>query len=396
MQFNSLLKKIINTSVGKTNFWLATVGLFVSLLLILVAIQLKEDYKQLKGNKTQYVVISKNITNEMMGNITKSSFTTAEIETLRKTNFFDSLQGIKTSLFKVKLDIPMNTIPLNTDMYFESVPDAYLDVLPADWGWKPGQAYLKGIAPRFLLDMYNYGFAVGQQLPQLSEATIGTIPLNFTISNKDGSQQIVFKGNIGALSSRFMSILVPESFMNWANEQFGFIEAKPATRVVAKAKDPTSAEMNKYLKNLGMKTDYGESRYSNYGFYVTVMEKAAKINGLIYFGFALLVLMMFIQLTIINAKQEIHLLTTLGTSPKQLQQFLLKRIMPIYFYIVATILVLLSILQLWAATNEGFKANDIILTKLLPLQVFVVAALILGVLWAINYFTIRKHIKKAI
>jgi hypothetical protein len=396
MIFNRLLKKIINTSVGKTNFWLATIGLSLSLLLILAAVQLKGNFNRLKGTKTQYLVIGKKITNEMMGDLNKSSFTIQEIEELKNSNFFDSVQGIKTSLFKVKLDIPLNTLPLSTDMYFESVPDAYLDVMPANWQWKEGKGEIMGIAPRFLVDMYNYGFAVGQQLPQISEATISTIPLNFTISNKDGSQKILFKGNIGALSNRFMSILVPESFMNWANANFGFIEAKPATRVVAKAKNPTSAEMNAYLNKRGMKTDYGDSRYSQYGFVIKLVEHIAKINGAIFFGFALLVFMMFIQLTIINAKQEIHLLTILGTSPKQLQKFLMKKIMPIYIYTILAILVLLGVLQLLIAGNQGLKNNEIDLSPVLPLPVFMVAAVLLLILWGINYYTIRKHIRKNI
>jgi hypothetical protein len=396
MHFQHLLKKIISTSVGKTNFWLAISGLALSLLLILAAVQLKENFKQLKGNKTQYLVINKKISNEMMGNISKSTFSNEEIEALRKTNFFDSIQGIKTSLFKVKLSVPINTIPLSTDMYFESVPDAYLDVMPKEWKWEPGDGSLQGIAPRFLVDMYNYGFAVGQQLPQLSDTTIGTIPLNFNISNEDGSKTILFKGNIGALSNRFMSILVPESFMDWANANFGFIQSKQATGIVAKAKDPASAVMNDYLKNNGLKTDYGQGRYAHYGVIIKVIETMSKVNGFIFFGFALLVFMMFIQLTIINAKQEINLLTTLGTSPNQLQQFLMKKLLPIYGVTIGIILLVLSIAQIVLAGNTTLIRNEIVLPYILPLQVFITAAIIFGILWAVNYYTVRKFIRKTI
>lgn len=395
MTFNHLLHKIINTKVGKTNFWLATIGMAFSLLLILSAILLRSNFLKLKTNKTQYLVISKIITNEMMGNMNKSSFTDEEIKALAATPYFDSLQGIQTSLFKVGLDIPVNTIPLKTDMYFESVPDAYLDVMPKNWAWKPGDDDLQGIAPRFLLDMYNYGFAVGQQLPQLSEETIGTIPMNFTITNKEG-KQMVFKGNIGALSSRFMSILVPESFMNWANENFGFIEKKPATRVVAKAKDPTSVEMNAFLKSKGLQTDYGDGRYAKYGFFIRIAENAVKIIGAIFFGFALLVFLMFIQLTITNAKQEIQLLKTLGTSPKQLQAFLMKRLMPIYFILIGGILLLLSVLQFFVARSKALQQQDIKLPVIMPLPVFGMAAFILLLLWVINLWSVKKYIKTAI
>jgi hypothetical protein len=394
MSFTQLLKKIINTSVGKTNFWLATIGMGLSLLLILIAVQLKYNFEQLQGNNTQYIVISKEITTDMMRDINKSSFAKSEIEDLRKTGFFDSIQGIKTSLFKVKLDVPMNTIPLNTDMYFESVPDAYLDMVPADWKWQKGKGAIKAVAPRFLLDMYNYGFAVGQNLPQLSEDFIGQIPLNFTIGNADGTQELVFKGNIGGLSDRFASILVPESFMDWANATFGTAIEKPATRVVAKAKDPSSSEMNAYLKKRGMKTDFGEGRYSILTTYVGWAQTAIKVIGIIFFGFALLVFLMFIQLTVVNAKQEIHLLTTLGTSPKQLEGFLLKKLMPVYVVIIGVILIALSTVQFILATHPTLVKKAVVLPKIMPYQVFVAAAIILVFLWIVNYFTVKKYIKQ--
>lgn len=394
MKFTFLLKKIINTSLGKINFWLATVGLGLALLLILAAVQLKYNFESLKGSKTQYLLISKEITNAMMGDISKSSFSDSEIKKLQECNFFDSVQGIKTSLFKVKLDIPLNTIPLNTDMFFESVPDAYLDVMPKGWAWQPGDGDLQGIAPRFLLDMYNYGFAVGQQLPQLSQETIGTIPLNFTISNGDGSKKTVFKGNIGALSNRYMSILVPESFMNWANNNYGYITKKPATRVVVKAKDPTSKAMNSFLSNQGLKTDYGDSRYSKYGFILSLIEKASKVNGVLFFCFAMLVFVLFIQLTIVNAKTELQLLATLGTSPRQLQQFLLKKITPIYIYTIGIILLVLSVAQYLLATNNNLQLSDIYLPYLLPLPVLLTALLLLFILCAVNYYTIKKQMQQ--
>jgi hypothetical protein len=154
--------------------------------------------------------------------------------------------------------------------------------------------------------------------------------------------------------------------------------------------------MNAFLNKRGMKTDYGDSRYSQYGFVIKLVEQIAKINGAIFFGFALLVFMMFIQLTIINAKQEMHLLTILGTSPDQLQKFLLRKIMPIYLYTIGSILILLSLLQYFLSADSSLQKSEIVLSPVLPLQVFLVAGFLLLILWGINYYTIRKHIRKNI
>ncbi len=396
MEFNTLLKKIVGSSMGRGTFWIALLGLSLALLLILAAVQLRGNFAQLQGNKTKYVVINKTITNEMMGNVSKSTFTPKEITELQQCTYFDSLQPIKTSLCKVKLEIPIKSIPLNTDMYFQSVPDAYLDVQPKDWKWSPGDGAVKGIAPRFLVDMYNYGFAVGQQLPQLSEATIGSIPLDFTISNATDANTIKFKGNIGALSNRFFSILVPDNFMDYINKNYGFMEFKPPTGLVAKAKDPTSTAMLKYLNTKGLKTDYGMGRYSQYGFIISVIETMSKVNGFLFFGFALLVFMLFVQLTIVNAKTELQLLTTLGTSPTQLRKYLLGRIMPVFAITIGVILLILSVVQLLLSTSTQLKDAEIVLTPYIPFTVLIAALIMYGVLWAVNYYTIKLHVGKSI
>ncbi len=390
---HKLLHKIINTRIGKSNYYLATAGLVLALFLILIAVFVKQNFAQLKGNKTQYLVITKRINEAMMADINKSSFTINEIENIKKSNYFDSVQGVKTSLFKVNLTVPMNTLPLSTDMFFESVPDAYLDVKPKDWDWQPGDISIKAIAPRFFVDMYNYGFAVGQQLPQLSDTTIHKIPFDFNITNKDETAKVKFDGGIGALSNRFFGILVPESFMDWANKNYGFMPFKNPTSVVVKAKDPVNEKLHQFLKENGWKSDYGLSKYSNYAFYIKVTEKASTILGLLFLGFALLVLIMHIQLTITNAKEEIYLLKTLGTSPRQLQKFLMKKIMPIYFIIIGIILLLLAVVQYLFATNETLQYKEIVLPKILPMQVFAVAGLLLLALWAINFWCVKKYIK---
>jgi hypothetical protein len=389
---HQLLHKIINTRIGKQNFYLATGGLALALFLILVSFFVKHNFNSLKGNKTQYIVITKRINEAMMADVNMSTFSKEEVTVLKNAPFFDSIQGVKTSLFKVKLSVPMATLPLSTDMFFESVPDAYLDVKPKNWDWQPGDISIKMIAPRFFVDMYNYGFAVGQQLPQLSDTTINKIPFDFVISNKEESSQVKFDGNIGGLSNRFFGILVPESFMDWANKYYGFLPFKNPTSIVAKAKNPSDEKLHQFLQVNGYKSDYGTSKYSQYGFVIKIVEQVSLILGLLFLLFALLVLMMHIKLTIANAKEEIYLLKILGTSPKQLQSFLMKKVMPVYIIIISSILILLSLFQYHLATSIKLQQQEIVLPKILPIPIFFVAFFLLLILWGINFWSVKKHI----
>ena len=391
---NRLLKKIINTGIGRVNFLLAISGLFVSVLLILAALQLRHNFRQLQRGGNQYLVITKRITNAMMGDLTKSSFSEAEIADLRAQPYFDSVQPMKASLFKVKLDIPLNSLPLNADLFFEAVPDAYLDVKPENWDWSPGDPHVSGIAPRFLLDMYNYGIAIGQRLPQLSEESVKVVPMNFHISNYDGTNAIDLKGNIGALSSRFGSILVPENFLEWANQRYGFKQAAAPARMVVKAKNPTSGAMNKYLKSKGWESDFGVGRFSKWGFVIRFVEILITIIGVVLFGFALLVFIMFIQLTVTHAKTEIQLLHTLGAAPKQLTAFLMKRLMPVYLLTITAALAVIALVQFWLSQSSALKTQEINLGAAPGLPVIGCALALMGILWWFNYRTIRKQLGK--
>lgn len=391
---NRLLKKIISTSIGRMNFVLAISGLFVSVLLILAALQIRHNFRGLQRAGNQYLIISKRITNEMMGNISKSSFSAEEVAGLRATPYFDSLQPIKTSLFKVKMDIPMNSLPLNTDLFFEAVPDAYIDGIPEKWGWNEGEPYIPVIAPRFLLDLYNYGMAVGQRLPQLSEESIKVIPLNFHFSNMDDSKRIDFKGNVMGLSSRFATVLVPENFLDWANKQLGFKEVTQPARLVVKAKNPTDGAMNRYLKSHGWESDYGVGRFSKWAYIIHLVETIITVIGVVLFGFALLVFIMFIQLTVTHAKTEIQLLHTLGAAPKQLRNFLMGRLMPVYVLVIVMAFLTIAAVQVWLSGSKTLHEQDIMLQPWPGLNVAACTLLLIGILWFLNYFTIKRQISR--
>jgi hypothetical protein len=387
-----LFKKIINTKVGRSNYILATVGLAIAIVLILGSLFVKFNFKKLHGNKTQYLVITKIVTGSMMVSPNLSTFTEADIEKIKQTPFFDSVQGVKSSLFRCKLKVPMASLPFSTEMFFESVPDAYLDKMPSEWKWQQGDNTIQAIAPRFFVDMFNYGFAVGQELPQLSDTTVTQIPFDFYISNKDETKTAKFNGSIGALSSRFFSLLVPESFMDWANKNFGYVANKAPTSVIVKAKNPADESMHKWLKANGLKSDFGMSRYSHYSFIINIIDKFATILGIVLFGFVIIIFVLYLQLTIVNAKKELALLSSLGTSKTQLRKFLLYKTMPIHFILFIVIVSILAIIQYLMHINKQLQYKEINLPAMLPWQIGVVAILLLAIILAINIYTINKKV----
>lgn len=47
--------------------------------------------------------------------------------------------------------------PLNTEMFFEAVPDSFVDASAADWQYKPGDEEVPVILPRTYIALYNFG-----------------------------------------------------------------------------------------------------------------------------------------------------------------------------------------------------------------------------------------------
>jgi hypothetical protein len=61
------------------------------------------------------------------------------------------------------------------------VPDEFLDVNTPDWQWNATSTFIPMIIPNMFLDMYNFGYAQSQHLPQLSQDLIKTLPVQINI-----------------------------------------------------------------------------------------------------------------------------------------------------------------------------------------------------------------------
>ena len=109
-------------------------------------------------------------------------------------------------------------IHLSTDMFFESVPDEFVDIKLDKWHFDEETHTIPIIIPRNYLNLYNFGFAQSRSLPKLSEGLMGLIQMDIMMRGNGRVEQ--YKGNIVGFSNRLNTILVPQSFMNWANHLF--------------------------------------------------------------------------------------------------------------------------------------------------------------------------------
>ena len=391
--FFDLLKKIIQTGVGKTRFLMAAVGLGIAMLLILVAIQAHTNFRQLlysaknQNETADFLVINKKITNAMMGQSDKTIFTPEEIALIKQQPFVQAFGLVTSSQYKVVIQAP-GDLHFATDMFFEAVPDSFLDVGNEDWKWSSGDRTIPIILPNDFLNLYNFGFSLSQDLPQISQETVKALPLQVNISNNLVSDQ--YMGHIVGFSDRISSFLVPASFMTWANEKYGGATSPGTSRVIIKTPDPSNPSLVKFLDDNGYTTNQDKLKFSKTRLIVQTIVSVVGFFGLILLFFALLVFSMFIQLVIASCKREIQLLVILGTAPKQLQRYLLKQFVPLYIIIGILSLLLVAGLQYLAAT--ALARHQMLITPWPGVPVFAGIALVLGLVYAVNLVTVRKYV----
>jgi hypothetical protein len=244
------------------------------------------------------------------------------------------------------------------------------------------------IIPNMFLDMYNFGFAQSQHLPQLSQDLITSLPVQINIQTSTGT--VNYYGKVVGFSDRISSVLVPQPFMDWANKKFGETLNQQPSRVIIQTKDAASPQLANYLKAHNLSTNAEKTRFEKYRGLITTVVAISWVMGGLMFLFALIVLTMFIQLAIASAKEEIYLLITLGASPRQLQRFLQRRFLPANIITVIISLAIVAALQY--VLQKTLLAQNIFISPYLSIYTIGAALIILLLIAFVNNRAIKKYI----
>ena len=390
--FNSLLKKIIRTASGRIRFIMAIIGLSVALLLIFSAVQIEMNYHDLLEGKTNqdsvanFLVINKVLNSKTFGSTTLQA---NEIEKIKQQKFIEDVGILTPSRYKASVQSYSEMFPFYTEISFESVPASFIDVNNKDWKWDNQSNYIPMIAPNMFLDFYNFQFSLSQNLPQLTQEVVKMIVFKVNIHTPGG--MVSFNGRVVGFSDRISSLLVPEEFMEWANMHYGSNQSSQPSRVIIRTKDPGNPELVQFLKDNDLVTDADKTRFSKYRQIVNAVVNISWVTGAVMLLFALLIFTLFIQLTIASCKEEIELLITLGASPVQLQRFLMRQFFPSNLIII--IISLIAVAALQYMLYSWLQVQHMFVNPFISLYTLVTAFVILLVLWAVNFTTIRKYIR---
>lgn len=319
---NRLVWKLLrqHISIGQlTGFFLA--NLF-GMMIVLLSVQFYRDVLPVftQGDsfmKKDYIIATKKIS--ALGNFAgkSSHFSKEEIKELETQPFTKSVGAFTPSLFKVSAGLGMQEagIHLSTEMFFESVPDEYVDVSLDKWHFDENTTVIPIIIPRNYLNLYNFGFAQSRSLPKLSEGLMSLIQMDIMMRGNGRVEQ--YKGNIVGFSNRLNTILVPQSFMNWANQAFAPGEEAPPSRLIIEVKNPTDAAIAQYFQKKNYDTEGDNLDAGKTTYFLRLITGIVIGVGLFISILSFYILMLSIFLLLQKNSTKLENLLLIGYSPNR-------------------------------------------------------------------------------
>ena len=311
-----LLRKHI--SVGQfCGFFLANLcGMFI----VLLSIQFYKDVLPVftQGDsfmKKDYVIISKpvNTIGSLLGS--KSGFAKRDIEEMKLQPFIQQVGEFTSSQFHVTAGIGDQDLGVNmsTQMFFESVPDNFVDIKKDNWTFDSGSNEIPIILPRDYLNLYNFGYAKSRNLPQLTENLIKLVSLDITVNGN--GQRDNFKGKLVGFSNRLNTILVPESFMKWANEKYASDKKTNPSRLILEVNNPADEHLVQYIQKKGYETEKDKLDAGKTTWFLKVVVGIVLAIGLVISLLSFYILMLSVFLLLQKNTTKLENLLLIGYSP---------------------------------------------------------------------------------
>lgn len=354
---NILVWKLLrrHISVGQlAGFFLANI---FGMTVVLLGIQFYHDILPVftQGDsfmQKDYIVATKKIST--LGSLAgkDNTFSADEIEQLERQPWARSVGAFTPSLFKVSasMGIQQAGIGLSTEMFFESVPDRYVDARLDRWHTDTDSRTLPIIIPRNYLNLYNFGFAQSRNLPKLSEGLTGLIQMDITLSGNGRSEH--YKGIIAGFSNRLNTILIPQSFMEQANRTLAPGQQARPSRLIVEVDNPADSAIADYFARHGYETEGNSLDAGKTTHFLRLSVGIVMGVGLFICLLALYILMLSIFLLLQKNAIKLENLLLTGYSPTQVA-------LPYYVLTTALNLLVLLLAIAGVAILKGYYTDAV-------------------------------------
>lgn len=394
-----MLRKIVFKGQQRTQLIIAILGSIIGLFIVLGSVQLYKDINSAAfGGKDLLkdgFVMQKQINALNTLSLGSSAFSKTDIDNLKNQKFVEELAPVLSTRFKVATTVGKTGGPIPKfyiDMFFQAIPGKFLDMEPGKFEWNPGDSLIPIILPVDYLNLYNYGFAPSQGIPQLSEDAFSMNDLTVIVSGNEMREQ--YRARVIGFTAKISTILVPAKFIEYGNRKFSTPEEAAITdRLFVVTNARYHAEFEKYINENGLSVDAEKLKTSEQksrlqlALYVLLL-----VAGLIIVQ-AVLIFIQYAQLFISRSAYEIKLLIQLGYHYKIIAMQYVSYFLVIFSAITVITVVVTLLAKTWA--NHYFNTElNIPIEGSLDIMAYIIALGFLIFYALIIRFAIGKTIKR--
>lgn len=317
----NLVWKLLRQHISKpqlAGFFFANL---LGMLIVLLSLQFYNDVVPVftQGDsfiKKEFLIVSKRISVAHSFSSSASTFKDAEVREMEAQRFTKSVGTFNSSQYHVDASMGLAGMPaLRTELFFESVPDAFVDTDLSQWKFDQQQGVIPIILPKNYLTIYNFGFAQSRSLPKMSEGLIGAIDLMIHI--RGNGKEAYYKGKVIGFSTRLNTILVPESFLKWSNQEYAPEADTAPSRLIVEVKNPTDDAIATYFKKKNYETDDDKLDAGKTTFFLKMVSGIIMGVGLLISALSFYILMLSIYLLVEKNTQKLENLLLIGYTPQR-------------------------------------------------------------------------------
>lgn len=261
-----------------------------------------------------FLVISKHISSVATLSGRSNTFTSTDIAEVKAQPFCKKVGAFTSSRYKVSATLGMKgEQALGTEMFFEAVPDSFVDAAARDWLYTPGEKEVPVILPRTYIALYNFGFAQTHNLPKVSDGLVGMIDMHIFI--RHNGESTPFIGKVLGFSGRLNTILVPQSFIDWSNTTFEPDKDDEPSRLILEVKNPADAQIATFMQQKSYDVEDNKLDAGRTTYFLRVVTGLVMLIGLLVCILSFYILMLSIYLLVQKNARKLQNLLLIGYTP---------------------------------------------------------------------------------
>ncbi|MBK7128478.1 MAG: hypothetical protein IPM74_00660 [Crocinitomicaceae bacterium] len=390
-----MLRKLLFRNSINFQFIMAATGALVGLTALLLSFQLILDVRKYHNTEAELfgpnsIVIQKKVTKFTSIGMNNTDFTSEDLEKLRNKSFIKDLAPFKSADFKVGVsEVPGDGLPsFYSDMFFQSIPDRFMDV-KVDWSWNQSAEYIPIVLPRDFIMLLNYGFAQSQGMNQISEELLMAARLSIHLQGNGKTHTMM--GRVVGFSQKISSILVPESFLDYANTIYGSGNQISPNRVFITIEDDSYGELEALTEEMNLDISQGAIDMVKIKTIVTVVVGIFGIASLLILLLSLLGFIQYAQLMLAKVSWEIKTLIRLGYSVRTLVKTFVMQVLIAFGVVCILAIILMFVINIFVIQSL-LEENGIHLAQFSTIPAVMLALICFVVFVGANFLSVRQTI----